>query len=76
MLPAWRESALFSGSERAALALTEAITRLADHPDAVSDEIWARAAEHFDESALAALGGDARRGCAALVRRMSQWQIT
>ncbi len=55
LLPAWRESALFSDSERAALALTEAITRLADHPDAVSDEIWARAAEHFDESALAAL---------------------
>jgi AhpD family alkylhydroperoxidase len=55
LLPAWRESALFSDSERAALALTEAITRLADHPDAVTDEIWARAAEHFDEPALAAL---------------------
>ena len=54
LLPAWRESALFSDSERAALALTEAMTRLADHPDAVTDEIWA-AAEHFDESALAAL---------------------
>src|SRR5690349_6916148 len=35
-LPAWRESALFSDSERAALALTEAMTRLADHPDSVS----------------------------------------
>ncbi len=55
LLPAWRESALFSDSERAALALTEAMTRLADHPDAVTDEIWAAAAEHFDESALAAL---------------------
>lgn len=55
LLPAWRESALFSESERAALALTEAMTRLADHPDAVTDEIWAGAAEHFDESALAAL---------------------
>jgi AhpD family alkylhydroperoxidase len=54
-LPAWRESALFSDSERAALALTEATTRLADHPDSVSDEIWAGAAEHFDESALVAL---------------------
>lgn len=54
-LPAWRESALFSDSERAALALTEAMTRLADHPDSVSDEIWAGAAEHFDESALVAL---------------------
>ena len=55
LLPAWRESALFSESERAALALTEAITRLADHPNAVTDEIWAGAAEHFGESALAAL---------------------
>lgn len=55
LLPAWRESALFSDSERAALALTEAITRLADHPDAVSDEIWAGAAGHFDEDGLVAL---------------------
>lgn len=55
LLPAWRESALFSDAERAALALTEAMTRLADHPDAVTDEIWAGAAEHFDEAALTAL---------------------
>lgn len=34
---------------------TGQLTRLADHPDAVTDEIWAAAAEHFDESALAAL---------------------
>ncbi|HET6867490.1 MAG TPA: carboxymuconolactone decarboxylase family protein [Solirubrobacteraceae bacterium] len=54
-LPAWRESALFSDSERAALAMTEAMTRLADHPDSVSDEIWAGAAEHFDNTALVAL---------------------
>ena len=55
LLPAWRESALFDDAQRAALALTEAITRLADHPDAVSDEIWAGANEHFDESELVAL---------------------
>lgn len=55
LLPAWRDSPVFSDSERAALALTEAMTRLADHPDSVSDEIWAGAAEHFDESALVAL---------------------
>jgi AhpD family alkylhydroperoxidase len=54
-LPAWRESALFDDAERAALGLTEAMTRLADHPDAVTDEIWAHAAEHFDERALSAL---------------------
>ena len=55
LLPAWRDSAVFSDSERAALALTEAITRLADHPDAVSDEIWAAAAEHFDQDGLVAI---------------------
>ena len=54
-LPAWRESVLYDDADRAAFALTEAMTRLADHPDAVTDEIWAEAAEHFDEAGLAAL---------------------
>jgi AhpD family alkylhydroperoxidase len=54
-LPAWRESAAFDDAERAALALTEAMTRLADHPNVVSDEIWAEAAEHYDEPGLSAL---------------------
>jgi AhpD family alkylhydroperoxidase len=52
---AWRHSSQFTEAERAALALTEAMTRLADRPDPVPDEIWTRAAEHFDEQALAAL---------------------
>jgi AhpD family alkylhydroperoxidase len=55
MLPAWRESALYDDTERAALELAEAMTRLADHPDVVTDAMWARAAEHFDERALSAL---------------------
>jgi AhpD family alkylhydroperoxidase len=54
-LPAWRESERFDAAERAACALAEAMTRLADHPDVVTDEIWAAVAEHFDEPALAAL---------------------
>jgi AhpD family alkylhydroperoxidase len=54
-LPAWRESALYDDAERAAFELAEAMTRLADHSDAVTDEIWAQAAEHFDERALSAL---------------------
>ena len=41
--------------ERAAPALTEAATRLADRPDSVTDEIWAEAASHYDEKALAAI---------------------
>jgi len=52
---AWREVPYFTDAERAALALTEAATRLADRPGAVSDEIWAQAARHYDERALAAL---------------------
>jgi hypothetical protein len=54
-LPGWRDSALYDDAERAAFALTEAMTRLADHPDTVTDEIWAEAVAHYDEPALAAL---------------------
>jgi len=52
---AWHHSSRFTEAERAALELTEAMTRLADRPDPVPDDTWARAAEHFDERALAAL---------------------
>lgn len=52
---AWREAPYFTEAERAALALTEALTRIADRPDPVSDEIWEEAARHYDEQALAAL---------------------
>ena len=52
---AWYESPLFTGAERAALALAEAATRLPDRPGAVTDEIWAAAAEHYDERQLSAL---------------------
>lgn len=52
---AWRDAPFFTDAERAALALTEAVTRLADHPEGVSDEVWAEAAKHYDEKGLAAL---------------------
>jgi AhpD family alkylhydroperoxidase len=52
---AWRESPYFTDSERAALALTEAATRLSDRADAVPDEIWDEAADHYDEQGLAAV---------------------
>ena len=52
---AWREAPYFTDAERAALALTEAATRLGDRADPVPDEIWAEAARHFDEQAIAAL---------------------
>jgi len=52
---AWREAPFFSDAERAALALAEAATRLADRPDPVPDEIWDAAADHYDEKQLAAI---------------------
>jgi AhpD family alkylhydroperoxidase len=52
---AWREAPYFNDAERAALALTEAATRLADRPDPVPDEVWAEAARQYDEPTLAAL---------------------
>src|SRR5262245_43565599 len=52
---AWRHAPYFSDAERAALALGEAATRLADREDAVPDEIWDAAARHYDEKALAGL---------------------
>ena len=52
---AWREAPFFSDAERAALALTEATTRLADQSDPVPDDIWNEAAKHYSERALAAL---------------------
>src|ERR687886_2085385 len=52
---AWRETPYFSDAERAALALTESLTRLADRADQVPDAIWDAAAEHFNEVQLAAL---------------------
>ena len=52
---AWRDAPYFTEAERAALALTEAVTRLSDRPDPVPDEVWETAALHYDEKALAAL---------------------
>jgi AhpD family alkylhydroperoxidase len=52
---AWRDAPFFTDAERAALALTEAVTRLADRPDPVPDEIWDEAARHYAERGLAGL---------------------
>ncbi len=52
---AWRDSPYFNAAERAALALSEAVTRLSDRPDPVPDEIWEEASRYYDEKALAAL---------------------
>jgi AhpD family alkylhydroperoxidase len=54
-LAGWRDAPYFDPAERAALALTEAITRLADCAEPVPDEVWDEAASHHDEQQLAAL---------------------
>ncbi len=51
----WREAPFFTAAERAALALTEAVTRLSDRADPVPDEVWDEAARHYDEAQLATL---------------------
>jgi len=54
-VPGALEAPYFSDAERAALALTEAATRLADRSDPVPDEVWDEATRHYNEPQLAAL---------------------
>lgn len=54
-LAIWRSTELFTPAERSALALTEAVSRLADKADPVPDEIWDEAARHYDQTNLAGL---------------------
>jgi AhpD family alkylhydroperoxidase len=51
----WRDAPFFTDAERAALALAESMTRIADETDRVPDAVWAEAARHYDEPALASL---------------------
>lgn len=51
----WRDAPYYTDAERAALALTEAGTRLNDRADPVPDDVWNEAARYYDERQLAAL---------------------
>ncbi|GAA0419470.1 alkyl hydroperoxide reductase AhpD [Acrocarpospora corrugata] len=55
LVSAWRETPYYTDAERSALELAEAATQLADRSDAVPDEVWDNAADHFDEKQLAAI---------------------
>ncbi len=55
LVATWRESTVFTEAERAALALAEEGTRLADAHQGVSDETWALVREHYDDDQVAAL---------------------
>jgi AhpD family alkylhydroperoxidase len=65
LVAAWREATVFTEAERAALELTEEGTRIADAAGGVPDEVWARAAKHYDEGELAAL--------VALIAEINAW---
>jgi AhpD family alkylhydroperoxidase len=52
---AWRDMPYFTEPERAALALAESVTRVADSSDPVPDPVWDEARRHFDEPALAGI---------------------
>lgn len=52
---AWREAPYFTDAERAALALAESMTRLADQTDAVPDSVWDEVVAHYNEEGRAAL---------------------
>jgi AhpD family alkylhydroperoxidase len=51
----WREATVFTEAERAALALAEEGTRLADAHEGVSDETWAQVCKHYNDDEIAAL---------------------
>ena len=55
LVAAWRESTVFTEAERAALALAEEGTRLADACPGVSDETWDNVRKHYDDDQIAAL---------------------
>lgn len=57
LVAAWREATVFTEAERAALELTEEGTRIADASGGVPDEVWERAAQHYDQEQLGALVG-------------------
>jgi AhpD family alkylhydroperoxidase len=54
LIAAWRDAKVFTTAERAALALTEQGTRLADS-SGVDDETWGAARKSFEDEELAAL---------------------
>jgi AhpD family alkylhydroperoxidase len=55
LVAAWRESTVFTEAERAALALTEEGTRIADAHHGVSDQTWAGVRKHYDDDQIVAL---------------------
>ena len=52
---AWHDAPFYTDAERAALALAESLTRIADRSDVVPDGLWEEARCHYDDEAMSAL---------------------
>ncbi|MFI1918730.1 carboxymuconolactone decarboxylase family protein [Nocardia sp. NPDC020380] len=57
LIAAWRDTNVFTDAERAALALTEEGTRIADQGHPISDATWAEVTKHYDDDQAAILIG-------------------
>ncbi|MFF0341040.1 carboxymuconolactone decarboxylase family protein [Kribbella sp. NPDC004875] len=55
LVAAWREATVYTEAERAALALAEAGTRIADSAGGVPDDVWLEITKHYNEEQTAAL---------------------
>ncbi|NKY47349.1 carboxymuconolactone decarboxylase family protein [Nocardia sp. MDA0666] len=55
LVAAWREAIVFTEAERAALALTEEGTRIADVHRGISEETWEQVRKHYDDEQIGAL---------------------
>ncbi|MFD7657949.1 carboxymuconolactone decarboxylase family protein [Actinosynnema sp. NPDC059797] len=51
----WRDAPCFTDAERVALALVEAVLTPNPHGERVPDELYAKAAQHYDDKAIATL---------------------
>ncbi|MEV3977857.1 hypothetical protein [Nonomuraea sp. NPDC049758] len=51
-MASWRDAPYFSGAERVALELVEAVLTANPAGERVPDELYARAAAHYDDKAL------------------------
>lgn len=51
----WRDAPYFTAPERAALGLVEGVLLPSAHGERVSDDLYAQAAEHYDDKALTTL---------------------
>ncbi|MFC9891931.1 carboxymuconolactone decarboxylase family protein [Streptomyces pilosus] len=51
----WKDAPYFTVAERVALEVVEAVLTPAGHGERVPDDLYARAAEHYDDKALATL---------------------